>query len=320
LQAKPSGAPLPPRRIVVPLPLPIRTANAWLFAGRAPALVDCGIATPEGTAALLAGLREGGVAPGAVTVLLTHGHMDHAGNVAMLREAGARVAAAPAEAPYLETFRADQPRRLDAFARALRAHGAPEVVVEASRERALRLDACMHDAPLDIPLKDGQHVSLGDTQATVHFAPGHTQGSALYATDDNALLSGDTLLEHITSNAVELLDRDKGRYRQYLRTLEGLRRFAGCTVYPGHGDPFALTDELLDAHDAKHRRRAERVLERLDRPKTAWQLLGEVLPHLAHGQEFLGMCEVVGHLHMLELEGKVAWSADASGVRRFRRS
>jgi hypothetical protein len=61
------------------------------------------------------------------------------------------------------------------------------------------------------------------------------------------------------------------------------------------------------------------MLARLERPKTAWQLLGETLPHLAHGQEFLGMCEMVGHLHALQAEGKVKM-LEAEGVRRFVRA
>lgn len=77
---------------------------------------------------------------------------------------------------------------------------------------------------------------------------------------------------------------------------------------------------MLDGHLAKHDKRSAKVLQHLDRPKTAWQLLYEVLPHLAQDQVFLGMCEVVGHLHRLELEGKVAMAQTDDGVRRFRRA
>jgi hypothetical protein len=45
----------------------------------------------------------------------------------------------------------------------------------------------------------------------------------------------------------------------------------------------------------------------------------EVLPHLAQDQQFLGMCEVVGHLHLLELEGR-AKSVETDGLRRFVKS
>jgi hypothetical protein len=41
-----------------------------------------------------------------------------------------------------------------------------------------------------------------------------------------------------------------------------------------------------------------------------------VLPHLARGQTFLGMCEVVGHLHALQADG-LAQERVEGGVRRF---
>jgi len=305
-----------PVRIVVPLPLALRSANAWLFPGRQPALVDCGIGTPEGHAALMAGLSAAGVRPGDVRLLVTHGHIDHAGNAAALQRQGAVLRAPREETLFVETFRRDAARRHAAFARALAQHGCPPEAVAAAQARAERIDTWMEDTAIVEDLRDGDRVLLGDTEATAHHTPGHTPGSTMYLTADNDLLTGDTLLEHITSNAIELVDRDHGRYAQYLRSLDGLRRFVGCRALPGHHDAFQVTDALLDGHVGKHQRRSAKVLSHLDRPKTAWQLLPEVLPHLAHDQVFLGMCEVVGHLHHLEIEGK-AKAIDAGGVRTF---
>src|ERR1051326_4369887 len=73
----PAGRPL---RIVVPLPFALRTANAWLFPGAGadpPALVDSGIGTPEGQAALLDGLGAAGVDTAGLRLFVTHGHIDH---------------------------------------------------------------------------------------------------------------------------------------------------------------------------------------------------------------------------------------------------
>ncbi len=309
-----------PVRIEVPLPLALKSANAWLFPGARPALVDCGIGTPAGHAALIAGVRAAGVDPASLRLFVTHGHIDHAGNAgALQREHGVRLQAPREEALFIESFRRDAVRRHAAFARALVAHGCPPDVVDAAQQRGEGLDAMLEDTPIHDDLRDGQRLVLGDTDATAHHTPGHTPGSTVFLTADNDLLSGDTLLEHITSNAIELLDRDHGRYHQYLATLDGLRRFVGCRALPGHHDTFSLTDALLDGHLAKHNRRSAKVLGHLDRPKSAFQILPEVLPHLAHDQVFLGMCEVVGHLHHLELEGKARTVKDG-GVTRFVRA
>jgi len=301
------------RRVEVPLPFALRTANVYLFPGGEPAMVDCGIGTPECREAVLQELgREALRSP---TIHLTHGHVDHAGNAAFLcRTVGAKLAAPPQEAPFVEDFRTHAPERNEAFAHAMRLHGVPPEAATAAKVRGETIDHWHEDCPIACPLQDGQHVRLGRLHARVVLTPGHTPGSTCYLTEDGHLLTGDTLLPRITSNAVELLDEDRGRFAQYLRTLDGLRRFLGVTALPGHGDPFTLTQGVLDTHLAKHEERSRRVLEALGQPRSAYQLLPRVFPRLAQDQLFLGMCEVVGHLHRLELDGKASWRLE-SGVR-----
>lgn len=309
-----------PVRIVTPLPFALASANSWLWPGRNPVLLDCGIGTPQAYEALVAGIRAAGVDPRRLRLLVSHGHVDHAGNAARLaRDFGIPLSAPRVEAPFLETFRRDSRPRNALFAEAMALHGAPADVVGHVRARGEDIDVHLEDTRIEHPLVDDERLAVGDDWATVHLAPGHTPGSILLHGADNLLATGDTLLEHITSNAIELMEQDRGRYHQYLRTLAGLRRFVGCDALPGHHDPFKLTDALLDHHIAKHERRSKKILDCLDVPRTAWELLPRVLPHLAKDQTFLGMCEVVGHLHALEIDGK-ATSLDEGGNRRFRRT
>jgi glyoxylase-like metal-dependent hydrolase (beta-lactamase superfamily II) len=308
---------LGPQRIVIPLPLPLRTANAWLFVGERPALVDCGIGTPEGYEAMRRGLWDSGVDGAALHVYLTHGHMDHAGNAARLRaEFGAQVHAHAAEASLVATFRRDATSRYEAWNAALQSHGVPRDVILEMRRRGEAFDAWTADCPLSKPVTDAERLAFGESKATAHHAPGHTDGSVVYELHDGHVLTGDTLLRKITSNAVELTDAERGRYATYLQTLAGLRRFAGCTALPGHGEPFPISDALLDQHLAKHLDRNRRILGHLDVARSAWELMPRVFPRLVGEQAFLGMCEVVGHLHALELEGRVRMQTQ-DGVRRF---
>jgi glyoxylase-like metal-dependent hydrolase (beta-lactamase superfamily II) len=303
---------VPPVRVQVPLPFALRTANVYLFPGGSPAMVDCGIGTPECREAVLQAVQRAGLA--SPTIHLTHGHVDHAGNAAFLgRAVGARLAAPPEEAGFVEDFHTQAPRRNEAFAEAMRAHGVPASLATAAKVRGETIDHWHEDCPIHVPLRHGQRVPLGRMEAEVVLTPGHTPGSACYLTPEHELLTGDTLLPRITSNAIELLDADKGRFALYLRTLEGLRRFVGVHALPGHGEPFALTDEVLDTHLGKHDERTARVLAALDQPRTAYELLPRVFPRLAEDQLFLGMCEVVGHLHRLELEGKASWRRSPRG-------
>lgn len=309
-----------PQRIELPVPFPLKTVNAWLFPGDKPALVDCGIGTPDAYALLLDGIRAAGVDPGNLRLFITHGHVDHAGNARRLRDDhGVPLHAPRAEAPFVETFRADGPRRNDEFATALRAHGTDPDDVRRLREDSDAIDAFLEDVSITKHLGEGRQV-LGSVEAQVIQTPGHTPGSTSFLlSEDNQLLSGDTLLEHITSNAVELRDADHGNYHTYVQTVEGLRRFVGVECLPGHRDPFELTHDVLDRHIGLHEQRRRRIVQALDKPKTARQLFPVVFPGLdGDAALFMGMAEIVGHLNAAEIDGLVVQET-VDGVRRYRR-
>ncbi len=299
------------------MPFPLRTVNAWLFPGDEPALLDCGIGDRMVYAKLVADIRAANVDPRDLTLYLSHGHVDHAGNALMLHDDfDIRLVAPFVEAPFVETFRRDEEPRNDAFAAALDAHGMPGEIASRIREQSDHIDDYLEDCPISADLPDGTPLVLGDQKATALRTPGHTPGSTCYVLED-AVLTGDTLLERITSNAVELKDDDKGAYHQYVETLDVLRRFVGMEALPGHHAPFTITDAVLDYHMDSHRNRRRRILGLLDRPKSAWQLFPDIFPGLDRDNHyFMGMAEIVGHLHSLEIDGKVRLD-EAAGRRRF---
>ena len=315
--ARASRSPAVAHRIELPVPFPLGTVNAWLFAGSQPALVDCGVASSRSYQALLDGLRAAGCDPASLTLYVTHGHVDHAGNARRLRDDfGVQLLAPASEAEYIETFRRDGPRRNDEFAAALRAHGVPEDAVLRMRADSDAIDRFLEDSP--IAGEPGARVVLGDTDAQVIATPGHTPGSTSFLlSEDNDMVTGDTLLQIITSNAVELRDADRGRYHQYLATLDGMRAFVGVTCLPGHHAPFRLTDAILDDHLGRHEKRRQVILSLLARPRTGYGLFPLVFPGLDGDPAlFMGMAEIVGHLHALEMDGLVR-RQDETGIRHF---
>ncbi len=105
----------PPLRIELPVDLPLRSANAWLFPGDSPVLVDSGAGTDEAYTLLRRALWDSGANLNSLRLVVTHGHVDHAGNAARLRrEFGTPLWCPQVEAPFVETFRRDAPRRLEA--------------------------------------------------------------------------------------------------------------------------------------------------------------------------------------------------------------
>lgn len=306
LQGPPLGDRVDPVRIELPVPFPLKTVNAWLFPGVRPVLLDCGIGGQEVYQALVHAIRGAGVDPHDLSLYLSHGHVDHAGNARRLRDDfGVPLICPREEAPFVETFRRDEGPRNDAFADALRAHGMPDDDVTRIRAQSDAIDAHLDDCPIDDDLPGGAELLFGDQTATALRTPGHTPGSTCYLLDE-AIITGDTLLERITSNAVELKDDDKGAYHRYVQTVDGLRRYVGLEALPGHHAPFRLSDDILDRQLAQHADRRRRILRALHRPKTAWQLFPEIFPGLHRDNHyFMGMAEIVGHLHSLHIDGLV---------------
>lgn len=113
------------------------------------------------------------------------------------------------------------------------------------------------------PLTDGELLEVEGLRLEVVATPGHTADSAcLLVTDDQALLTGDTLL----GRGSTVVAHPDGRLGDYLDTLGRLHQLVDAgrvrVVLPGHGpvrdDPAALLDGYL-----AHR------LERLDAVRAA---------------------------------------------------
>lgn len=305
------------QRIELPVPFALQSVNAWLFPGDRPVLLDCGIGDDRSYEMLVAAIKDAGIDPATLHLHISHGHVDHVGNARRLQDDfGVRLHCPRDEAPNVETFRRDEEQRNDAFADALRAHGMEADRVDKIRAQSDDIDRYTQDATIHGHVTDGEAFLFGDDEVEAIHTPGHTPGSVCYVVGDH-ILTGDTLLERITSNAVELKDDDKGAFHRYVETVESMRRYVGLHALPGHRDAFQLTDAVIDHHMAFHEQRRRRILSLLDRPKTAWQLFPGVFPGLDRDDaHFMGMAEIVGHLHSLELDGMVR-VRDEGGVRQF---
>jgi glyoxylase-like metal-dependent hydrolase (beta-lactamase superfamily II) len=112
-------------------------------------------------------------------------------------------------------------------------------------------------------LSDGDLLTVAGLDLTVVATPGHTADSAsLLLAEENALLTGDTILGHGTA----VVAWPDGELAAYLGSLERIEAMTGShqvtQILPGHGptlpDPAAVVRYYLD-----HRR------ERLDQVRTA---------------------------------------------------
>jgi len=321
------------RRIVLPTRYPVGPVNVYLIEADPPALVDVGPDTDEAFEALAAGLRDAGARPSDLgAVLITHTHPDHCRGLGRLRlETNVPVYAHEGCTPelkvgadwreqylrFLRTFAAEcgvpesEMNLLQAAQRLVRSYSLPELPGVEVRTEGSWGDATGVGAP------SGWRLLI---------TPGHT-GSSLCALreSDGVLVAGDTLLPHISSNAiVEPMPAPGGLRRrrmlpEYLRTLRRLASFDLSAALPGHGDPVTDHRSLIEERLGFYRERQDYVASLLEAcPASVFELRRAMFPDLDPINSFFALSEVVGQLDVMEEDGRVSpLPPDDSGVVRY---
>ena len=174
------------------------------------AIVDPGGDVPV----ILDAIRQSGVT--IEKILLTHGHIDHAGGAAELAE----TLGVPIEGPHKE----------DTF------------LLEALKESGAKYGYEARPVTPDRWLKEGDTVTVGDLTFAVYEAPGHTPGSVVFFNDANRFaLVGDVLFQ----GSVGRTDMPRGDHATLIRSIKEKLYPLGDDVVclPGHGQPCQIGQE-----------------------------------------------------------------------------
>lgn len=151
-------------------------------------------------------------------LLCTHLHFDHIFGVPFVEDTfGVKLSADLSDAPWIDNF----DNSVSRFG--IRANGAPR--------------------PVSHPLHDGDILSLGSSQLECISTPGHSAGGmCFYAADSKILIAGDTLFQ----GSIGRTDFSDGNYAQLIQSIQ--RRLLtlpiDTIVYPGHGAPTTIADEM----------------------------------------------------------------------------
>jgi glyoxylase-like metal-dependent hydrolase (beta-lactamase superfamily II) len=312
-------------RIPLPLPMALRSVNLYLLGGAGEwALVDAGLGTPEGEAALRAGLQRVGIRLEDIgTLVLTHAHPDHIGLAGDIHAAaGAPVHLLAEEADHIFRIWDDPEMHGLRIANAMFAtHGLPADDADLGVRGNQRLRRLLHLPPRAAvaAVTEGESLRLAGRSYRVLWTPGHADHHLCLLREDGVLIAGDHVLPRITPNIGLYPNARPNPLRDYFSSLTAVRDLPVRLVLPGHGRPFANLPRRVDELRAHHEARASEIVDLLRaRPAgshafaLAVELFGERLSAVEHRR--FALAETLAHLEDLRERGLVRRRDDEAQV------
>ena len=104
------------------------------------------------------------------------------------------------------------------------------------------LSISIADLVIEVDLKDGDKLKIGDEDIIIKQVPGHSPGGiVIYAIDSNFIISGDVLFQH----SIGRTDLPGGNFPQLINAIKNkLMTLPDDTiVYPGHGFETTINEE-----------------------------------------------------------------------------
>lgn len=299
--------------ITLPTPFDVGPVNCVLLKGDAVTLVDSGAKTEESRSILISSLKEYGLTfKDLDQYICTHYHPDHAGLSKEIQDFGIPVLMLKEAVPYVSVEREFTEWTESFYMNLYDAFGVPSSLGRKELLKLRKYRTFSNPFTPDILPAPGDAVSGHDGFVFLK-TPGHAPDHlSLYSESEGTLIGGDVLLPHISSNALleppamHRAERPK-TLLQYRETLQYLLTLNLDRVYPGHGEAFTNAHDLIRKRLHDHNDRAK-ALEHLlsDEPLTVFELCARLFPKLFEKQLALVVSEVVGHLDLLESEGRVS--------------
>lgn len=302
-----------------PVPFDVGTVNVYLLLGDPVTLIDTGTKINFTVDDLWELVRKTGADPGSIQqLILTHRHMDHFGLGAAIQErTGCEVISSTVDGPFMADWRGMAVGSRELFRRSGTAFGIPDNLFEVNEKWAKAIVMAADPVTSDRLVKEGDEVIAGGRRLRVIETPGHTEGLVTFFDEQNAVyLANDHVLKHITPNP-DIYNYDVDHLRSglpdYVDSLRKVRDLPATLVLPGHGfemtDLAGRVDEVLYHHEQRADKIAGIVAEKA---RTIFEVVEVVWPTLKPRDAHLAVREIIGHMVLLESEGRAAhdWDGD----------
>ncbi|MDU1912379.1 MBL fold metallo-hydrolase [Fusobacterium sp.] len=303
-------------RILVPLPEnPLKTLNSYLIKSEnRNLLIDTGFNRPECYEALIENLKKLNVDMEKTDIFLTHLHSDHTGLINKIAHENSKIYIGKTDYEYIvENLKGLNWKESE---KRFASEGFPYEIIERLRKtnqaRIFAPDGIFES----ISLEDGDKFNIDKLEFTVILTPGHTPGhTCLYLEKEKLLFSGDHILFDITPNITAWL-KVKDSLRDYISSLEKIKRFEIKKTFPGHRTPsediYNRIDEIVEHHKSRLLDTLE-VIKEHSNGLTAyeiaslmkWNMRGKSWSEFPDNQKWFAVGETLSHLDFLINENKI---------------
>ena len=300
--------------IPIPIPIPLKYVNCYLFKGPSGwTLVDAGFHDGLAEDAWPRAFADVGIrAQDIDQILITHYHPDHLGAAGWLQE----LTGAPAymHEPELRQVELFWGGGMEPQAEALRAffaaEGMPDEMARAMGAHHERQTAQVRPLAKLKPLATGSQFRVGAASYEVRWAPGHSDGLAIFwDAASGVLLANDMLLNKITPNVSLWPGGRPNPLQDYLASLAQVEALGAKVGLPGHRtvieDVSGRAREIRE-HHGERLTLMERACGSL-RGATAWEVCEQVFSPgtLTIHQVRIAMSETLAHLVYMERQGRL---------------
>lgn len=296
--------------IIVPHSSGLKSINFFLIkSNQSLTLIDAGFDTNDCFDALVDTLNRNGFTINDLTgIILTHHHIDHVGLVnRVVSRHPIPVYVHPLSIPRLKRDNDFLEMRIEFFANLYEQMGCDEAGWKQVNYLKQSLENNKHN------FIQANLTPLGNNRINdfdIIHVPGHAPDQiALYDKTRNWLISGDLLINHISSNALVEPDHHGKRMLTLIDHMNSLKRCQSLpieTVFPGHGklieNPIELIQKRLDNVEEK----AAKLKTLIQQGHSTADELAQAFYKKNYDKQFsLVMSEIIGHLDYLEVEGEI---------------
>ena len=315
--------PFPKLKNITPVPIPFNevpyllTANIYALGRDQITLIDAGPGIPGVLDFIKDSFSKEGLNFNNINrIILTHGHMDHFGLAASIKEEldhPVEIFLHTEDHWKISTDFINNEVWVDEFRMLQELTEIPDddfkILVEKVRTYysiAKPLDDLKTMKDNDIFYGEGYSLQ-------VVFTPGHEPGlCCLYEPDQKVLFSSDHILKNLTPKPILAFDRDKHIDKDYKglmayeKSLERVSKLDVKYMFPGHGEWIEDMHPLIKQYRQHYSERMEIVLNAVRKKEMPlYYLVRDVFPNAGAGDLFIALSEIISHLEVLVDLGRV---------------